>query len=147
MKKIINNRKYDTDTAAIVGEWESMPDIRNLNYFSEKLYRKRSGEYFIHGGGGAMTQYAQDLGDNHWSGGERIIPLTYDAAREWAKTHLDADEYEAEFGEISEEEDVSAAVVLSVRVSPSAKAALDRMAARTGRSKGDLVSEALLSLS
>lgn len=145
MKKIINNRKYDTDTATMVGEWANMYDIRDFAYYSETLYRKRNGEYFLFGSGNARSKYAASLGNNSWGGSDQIIPLTYDAAREWAERCMDADEYEAEFGAVSED-DSDQSVVLSVRVSPAAKAALDRATAQTGRSKGDIVSELLLAL-
>ncbi len=139
MKKVISGRKYDTDTATMVGEWsDGYP--RDFRYECETLYRKRTGEYFLHGEGGAMSKYAVSHGDNSWGGGEEIIPLSYDRAREWAERHLDADDYEAAFGEVSEgDEDM----MLSVRVSARTKAMLDRMAAQSGRSKGDIVAEAL----
>ena len=144
MKKIINGRMYNTDTAFSIGEWSNMSDIRDFNYCSETLYRKRGGEYFLHGEGNAASKYARSSGQNVWSGGEQIIPLSYDNARQWAEEHLDADDYESEFGEVPEDE--GEAVPISVRVSPAAKAALDRLAAKTGRSKGELVSEAILAL-
>jgi hypothetical protein len=57
---------------------------------------------------------------------------------------MDADEYEAEFGVV--EDDGDGDVVISIRVSPAAKAALDRMAAKTGRAKGDILTELLTSM-
>ena len=144
MKKIIKGKSYDTDTATSVGEWESGSEPGDLSYVCETLYRKRSGEYFLHGEGGAASRYAEARGDSRWSGGERIMPMSYDAAKAWSEGHLDTEEYEAEFGEVAEDGEES--VVLSVRVSPAAKAALDRLAAQTGRSKGEIVTDALLAL-
>lgn len=143
MKKIISGRKYDTATAKSVGEYDK-GYTSDFHYFCETLYRKRGGEYFIHGEGNAASKYAESCGDGSWGAGERIIPLSYEDARKWAEEHLDADDYESEFGAVGEDEGES--VVLSVRVSPSAKSALDRAAARTGRSKGEIVTEALLAL-
>lgn len=144
MKKIINGRKYDTETATMLGEWANMSDYRDFSYFSETLYRKRNGEHFLHGEGNAASKYAESAGQNSWTGGSAIIPLSYESAQQWAVDHLDVDEYEAIFGEVSEDDDEE--VVLSVRVPTSAKSALDRLAAKTGRSKGDLVAEAILAL-
>lgn len=141
MKKIINGKKYDTDTARMVGEWENMYDVRDFHYFSESLYRKRTGEYFLYGEGGPMTQYAETIGQNQWSGGEAITPLDYDRAREWAEKHLDADVYESEFGEVSEGDESTVAV--TVRVDQSTKARLDQLCARTGRTRGEIVAEAI----
>ena len=143
MKKIVSGRKYDTDTAIEVGSFsDRMPN--DMDYVCETLYRKRGGEYFLHGEGGARSRYSTDLGDNRWGFGEAIVPLSYDAAREWAEEHLGADAYEAEFGEVPEDADGGA--VLSVRVSAAAKARLDRLAARTGRPKGEIVTQALLAM-
>lgn len=143
MKKIINGKRYDTDTATQVAEWESgYPN--DFSYFCETLYKKRTGEYFIFGHGNAASKYATSAGNNTWAGGSALIPLTYDSAREWAENHMDADDYEAEFGEVSEGDEGD--VVISARVSPAAKAALDRMAARTGRAKGDILTELLTSM-
>ena len=61
MKKIINGRKYDTDTASMVGEWsDGYPS--DFRYEAETLYRKRNGEYFILGEGNAMSRYAESRG-------------------------------------------------------------------------------------
>lgn len=145
MKKIIKGKRYDTETAKVVGEWANEYPANDFRSAVETLYRKRNGEYFLHGEGGAMSKYAQSCGDNTWSGGARIMPLTYDSAREWAEKHLEVEEYEAEFGEVSEGEG-DGSVIISVRVSPAARAALDRAASISGRSKGDIVSELLLGL-
>ena len=143
MRKIINRKSYDTDTAQVIGEY-SVNYPGDFDYMCETLYRKRTGEYFVHGMGNAASRYAEPAGQNRWKPGERIMPYSYDEAREWAERHLDAEDYEAEFGEVPEDEDES--VVLSVRITPAAKATLDRLAAQTGRQKGDLVSTAILSL-
>ena len=106
MKKIINGKSYDTDTARLVYETSHGEGPRDFRYYKEKLYCKRTGEYFLYGKGGPMTRYAERVGQNSWSGGEKIIPLSYEAVKEWAEKEMDADEYEAEFGAVSEEETV-----------------------------------------
>ncbi len=141
MRRIISGRKYDTDTATLVGEWSSSYPINDFHYEEELLYVKRNGEYFLHGSGNAMSKYAKNMGNNSWSGGEEIIPLSYESARQWAEKHLDADDYEEAFGEVSE--DGESDVPLSVRVPTSTRALLDRLAAKTGRAKGDLLTEAI----
>ena len=103
MKKVIAGKVYDTATAQRLAYWENMADTRDFHQYSETLYRKKTGEYFLHGEGGPMTQYAQTVGTNSWSGGERIMPLTYSEAQKWAEDHLDGAEYEAIFGEVSED--------------------------------------------
>jgi hypothetical protein len=141
MKRIIDGKKYDTETAYMVGQWENMYDVSNFHYYSESLYRKRTGEYFLFGEGGARSQYAETIGQNEWRGGEKIIPLTYDNARKWAEEHLSVEVYESEFGEVSEDDESTIAV--TVRVPQSTKGAIDKMAARTGRTRGEIVADAI----
>lgn len=102
MKKIINGRKYNTETARCVAIYEVGTSDR-LYGFSESLYRKRNGEYFLHGEGGPGSKYSKSIGCNEWSGMKEIIPMAYKEAREWAEKHLDPEEYEAEFGDVPED--------------------------------------------
>ena len=104
MKKIINGKLYDTTTAREVAGCYHGEGPRDFHHYSEKLYRKRTGEYFLAGEGGPMTHYAVSAGQNSWSGGEKIIPLTYSEATEWAEREMDADDYQAEFGQVSDGE-------------------------------------------
>ncbi len=104
MKKIINGKVYDTATAQCVGEWSNPYTRRDFNWVEETLYRKRTGEFFIFGEGGPRSQYAKEVGTRQWSSGERIMPLTWDEAREWAEEKLSADEYEQAFGEVADDD-------------------------------------------
>ena len=101
MKKIINGRRYDTDTAKEVA-CDSYSNRSDFAYWKETLYRKNTGEFFLHGVGGPMSRYAESAGQNQWSGGQKIIPLTLEAAQKWAEEHLDAAEYEQIFGAVEE---------------------------------------------
>lgn len=102
MKKIINGKKYNTETAQRVGYWSNNYSCRDFNYCEETLYKKRTGEFFLHGEGNAMSKYNVSCGQNSWCGGQEIIPVTESEAREWVETHLNADEYEEIFGEVEE---------------------------------------------
>ena len=122
MKKIINGKLYDTATAKRLADWENMYDVGNFAYCHESLYRKKTGEFFLYGSGGPMTQYAEAVGQNSWRGGARIMPMTFAEAREWAEEHLDGDDYEEIFGEVSEDDSrqqvcysLSAATVETIR--------------------------------
>lgn len=121
MKKIINGKVYNTDTATLVNEWSNNLSYRDFHWREEKLYRKKTGEYFLYGEGGPASKYAESCGQNQWSSGDSIIPLSFKSAREWAESHLDADEYEAEFGEIAED-DSTVTLSLSVPADVAAKA-------------------------
>lgn len=102
MKKIINNRRYDTDTAKEIGKWDNGLPGGDFDYVSEHLYQKRTGEFFLHGDGGARSWCATTTDDGWQSGGEAIRPLTEEEAREWCERRLDAEAYEAIWGEPEE---------------------------------------------
>lgn len=128
MNKIINGRMYDTKTAREIGS-DSWGSRRDHQYWSETLYKKRTGEFFLHGVGGPASRYAERIEQNMWSGGEQIIPLSYGKAREWAEEHLSAEEYQAVFGAVSEDaEDV----YLHVRIAAETDAKLRRIAGEKG---------------
>ena len=135
MRKIINGKAYDTATAAIGGEWDNEVGVTDFTYYHEALYRKRTGEYFIHGEGNAQSKYAVHR-YGMWGSGEAITPLSYEEARQWAEDKLTAHFYEAEFGEVVEDD---SQVVASYRVSASTKAAIQREAARTGETQGQVI--------
>lgn len=137
MNKIINGKLYNTETAKLLGE-DSYSHPGDLAHWSEELYKKRTGEYFLYGEGGPMSRYAQTAGQNEWSGGEQIQPLTVENARQWAEQHLSADEYEAIFGEIAED-DSKKNVTFSL--AQDAIELLARMASETGKTRSELVEE------
>lgn len=139
MKKVINGSLYNTETARRLGGWSNTNNYRDFNYCEETLYRTKSGKFFIHGEGGAMSKYAQTISSNEWSGGEEIIPCTYDEAREWAEVHLDGDDYIAAFGEPAED----GAEMCLFRLPSAVKMQLDRAVSRSGRTQSDIVAEAL----
>lgn len=97
MRKVIKGKLYDTVKATAIVNW-SYGYVNDFNHVSETLFRKRTGEYFLHGRGGAMSRYAQSCGQNQWSGGEAIVPMTYEEARAWMEEHATAENYEREFG-------------------------------------------------
>ena len=105
MKKIINGKLYDTDTAKRLGEYMCGTDYSDFSSWEETLYQKRTGEYFLHGEGGPMSRYAQALGNSEWGWGEKIIPISAESARKWAEKRLDSDVYAALFPVIPDEDD------------------------------------------
>ena len=101
MKRIINGKRYDTDTAKILGS-AGYNHPGDFSFWREELYQKKTGEFFLYGIGGAMSKYARSIGLNEWSGGEEIIPLSPEEARKWAEKHLEVEEFEQLFGEVEE---------------------------------------------
>lgn len=102
MRKIINGKKYDTETAKEIGSRFSGESRQDFSYVEETLYRKRTGEFFLYGSGGPASRYAVRTGQNSWSGGSKIIPLSTQEARDWAEQYLTPDDFEAVFGAVTE---------------------------------------------
>lgn len=106
MRKIINGKLYDTDTATLIGSYRySTP--RDFSHVFEYLYQKSTGELFLHGEGGPLTNYAESIGDGNWCGGETIIPESEFAenffdVKEWVAENCDVDTYVKLFGAVSE---------------------------------------------
>ncbi|WP_101723050.1 hypothetical protein [Eggerthella timonensis] len=136
MNKVINGKRYDTDKAEPVGESGNGLYPGDLDYYCETLYRKRTGEFFLHLEGGPRSRCAKADGSG-WVGGEELRPLAYDDARSWAEKNLTADEYADAFGE----PDDDGAVVATLKLSATAKAKLEREASRTGKTQSAIVEE------
>jgi hypothetical protein len=108
MRKIINGKRYDTSKAVEVGEYnnigEGADSVTDFKFWSATLYRTpRSGQYFLHGEGGPMSRFSQSAGQNSWTGGSDIIPMTKQEAMEWAEQYLSPSKTEAEFSDLIED--------------------------------------------
>lgn len=112
MKKIIGGKRYDTETAEMVGECNNGYGRTDFNFFEEELYKKKTGEFFLYGSGGPLSKYARAVGNMRY-GDEKIVPLTLNEAKEWAERYLDADDYEALF-EIEEENSITFSLNLPI---------------------------------
>lgn len=126
MKQIINRRKYDTETATKLIE---ISEGTGFERYKEALYKKpKSGELFFAGEGGPASKYAVSSGINEWSGGSRIIPATYEEAREWAEKHLDADDYLKLFEAVDDDDSrVRINITLPKSVHEEGKKAAEKM--------------------
>ena len=87
MKKIINGKLYDTDTAKYIGNYE-YGNRGDFTYISETLYQKKTGEFILHSEG--------------WFGGESIIPEHDFDVKVWVATYCDVDTYIELFGPVEE---------------------------------------------
>lgn len=137
MNKIINGKRYDTDRASLVGE-DSYSNSRDFNHWHEALYQKRTGEFFLYGEGGPMSKYAETIGQNEWSGGEKIMPLSVEAAKKWAEEHLTGDEYEKIF---SVDDEGGEKTVTSFSLKTSTVKRLRAMAEASSRTMGDVIDD------
>lgn len=92
MRKILNEKAYDTDTATLLGQWKTPGFSVTDHWFArESLYRTPRGNFFLHGEGGGFTEWRGKTG-NLRSFGEGILPLSPEEARAWAEKKLDDDD-------------------------------------------------------
>lgn len=140
MKKIINGKVYDTDTAQLIAEAHH-DNIRDAYGTTTKqwLYRKRTGEFFLHVEGVSYTLH------NMWQTGFRpgrgIYPLTFEEARKFVEAELSAEKWIKIFGEPDENGE---AVTLGIQVSAAAAAKLKQEAAKIGIPQGKLLDQWIL---
>ena len=95
MKKILNGRVYDTETATLIGKKDNGDSAASLWFSEIELYRKKTGEYFTY-----LSRCGGGIDASH-----PISPVSYDAAKEWAEKNLSADIFIAEFGKPDESND------------------------------------------
>jgi hypothetical protein len=115
MFKRIGTKRYDTAAATLVATCSHASSY-------EELYRKRSGEYFLHTGSGE---------------GDDIKPLTYDQVGEWeAKNHKIIELYS------HYQPDTRSNLTLSL--SGEAIRDLRRMASEQGKPMSQIVEEMIL---
>jgi len=92
MKKIINGKRYDTETAEMVAD-DSYSNYGDLGYWSEELYHTKKGNWFLVGEGGDETR-----------GGSVIIPFTKKEALAWLEAHTsDSEAYKEYFADVVED--------------------------------------------
>lgn len=104
MKKIINGKMYNTETADSIGYYSNGDDMGNFNWYAETLCRKKNGEFFLYAEGGPASPYGVscDPSDRWFRSGSTIVPMTIDEAKCWAERCIDADKYIEVFGEVEE---------------------------------------------
>ena len=101
MKKIINGKLYDIDTAYYIADNQHL-HAGDLHHYVEDLYRKENGEFFLACKGNAGSKYCEQSGQNTWSSGKCIVPLTDEETKQWLADNDYIDEYEQFFGRAPE---------------------------------------------
>lgn len=86
MKKIIDGKRYDTDTATSITfiEYGTPGDFRHR---LEELFKTKKGNFFLSYNGGALSKYATNEGPNLVRGSSGIQPLTVEEALTWCETN------------------------------------------------------------
>ena len=99
MKKVIDGKTYNTETAKKCGYWWNGFHRLELRDCQETLYRRKDGTFFLIGEGGPMSKYREPI-PKGWRGSVEVIPLSEKNAKEWAEKKLDTDIYSKLFGEV-----------------------------------------------
>nr|WP_072537090.1 hypothetical protein [Anaerococcus mediterraneensis] len=137
MKRIINGKRYDTDTAQFIKTYSSDLSISDFRYYDESLYLKKTGEFFLYATGNGSSKYASKYGDLRGPG-EKIVPLTLDEAKAWVEKIEDPDLYEELF-EVEEEGNIAFSLLLPENLYKK----LDDKSMEDGITKKDIVVKAL----
>ena len=97
MKKIIDGKRYDTETASLIGDWE-FSELNDSHHVYEALYRTPNGAYFLWYQGGPASRYRVPGGSNTTSGSSGIHLMDAGEALAWCESHdVDAETIEAHF--------------------------------------------------
>jgi hypothetical protein len=99
MRRIINQKVYDTETADLVcdvsgnGANFSQSDF---DFDDTSLYRTKKGEWFVAGEGGASSRWGKPYGRNSYTGGAGVRTVTEDEAKALVEEFA-SDDYENYF--------------------------------------------------
>jgi len=96
MKRIIDGKRYDTANAGEVAA-DGFGYSSDFNHWQERLYRTPGGSWFLVGSGGARSKYAEQVEQNTWSGGSKLIPMAAEEARRWCEEHEATEALEKHF--------------------------------------------------
>ena len=83
MYTVIKNKVYNTDTARQVAQYEH-------NSIIETLYRKQTGEYFMHFHDSSASDDDMRAG---WNGKDKVAPYDFETAKAWAEISLDKERF------------------------------------------------------
>lgn len=120
MKRIIQNKVYDTSTATLIKQADHPNITGGEGDCKQSLYRKKTGDYFLFVDGARSEVFDNLALENNVHDRERhIYPLTYEQARSWAEAEMTADEWLAIFEPV--EDDSLTALNLTLSASAVSK--------------------------
>lgn len=96
MKKVIGGRTYNTDTVLLVMEWSAGECSSDRHWEEARLFKTKSGHFFLAGEGGPSTTWATNDGNGNWGTGGGIKPISPREAaeqmlkRKWSEEELKA---------------------------------------------------------
>lgn len=102
MKKVIDGKLYNTETAEQLAEYWNGLSHMDFGFCIEVLYKTPKGNYFLNGEGGPLTRYSVRSAKT-WSGGEDIIEYSREEALEWLSQNGFPKVIETEFPDLIDE--------------------------------------------
>jgi len=102
MKKVVEGKVYNTETAELIHSWDNGCYAGDFHACEETLYQTKKGAFFIHGSGGALSKYAVPVAGGT-GGSDNIKPVTRQEASDWLEKHDGTDAIEEHFSDIIEE--------------------------------------------
>ncbi len=135
MKEIIDEKTYDTNLAFLIGSYTYEPDEFFKDPFpeTESLYQIHTGDFFLY----CEKETSFGFGDKK----EKIYPLIYEEASDWAKKHLKAEKYFEVFGMSDNKKQNDN--TMTITLSESTALFLQQAAEKTGMSIDAYVDNAL----
>ena len=92
MIKVINGKRYNTETATLMFRHTNGHYQSDFGYRSKSLYLTPGGAWFLLHFGGPMTDMATQVGNNGRGWGEEIEPVSDDDAYGFLEAHSDETE-------------------------------------------------------
>lgn len=124
MKKLIDRKRYDTEHARLIYRAEKQTAAGEI--CRESLYRKRTGEFFLHLSG-AVSAGSRCIGIAEGTE-ERIVPVSFRDALIWMNTEAEPEA----FARVFDAKRGETGSAMTIWVSPQSAARL-RLAARNRR--------------
>lgn len=126
MKKIIKGSRYNTETARFIRKVDHSNEKETG--WEERLYRTKSGLWFLHSFGGKKSRYAVPI----------IQPISEDAAVAWLDDNFGRDVVQEVLCKVS-----GVATPVTVLIPQQLMDSLEQKRAETGQSRTDVVLDAL----
>ncbi len=98
MKRVIDGKMYNTETAEELASAHNGLNASDFDYCQESLYRTKKGVFFLAGDGGARTKYARRV-SNGTCEGSGIIPLLEEEALAWLEENHETELIEELFSD------------------------------------------------
>ncbi len=103
MKRIVNGRVYNTETAEVICDCSPSGFYGgDFRVESTTLYKSPKGTFFIAGKGGPLSRWAEPEGQSGMRSGEGLRVLDEAEARELCERHGSEEDWLAAFGEPEE---------------------------------------------